>query len=75
MTVIRIAADVKLVRLYKCFDCGAQARGSTERFSFDERCAGDAAAKIIASQPSPSAMPVDWASYGCTVYRCPECKK
>jgi hypothetical protein len=73
---MRVTYDIKALQTYACNDCGAQATGTTKRFT-GEALTQESALSIIdarLTQREPHDMPVGWASYGRYCYRCPACK-
>lgn len=70
---IRLVAEVKLLRMYTCVQCGAQAQGDTERISVDQSHVPSFTLDAATLRQNPHHMPVGWASYTSGI-RCPDCK-
>lgn len=74
MRYTRLVAEIKILPIYQCDDCDAEAVGTTAHYSVDTD-AGQSIEDVLSGHPRPRDMPVGWASYGVDKYRCSRCMR
>lgn len=73
MDVTRVVAEVKVLPVYTCGECGRTEAGDTQSAVFDESSLEDLVEMLYRMNPRPAHMPVGWASYGVNEYKCDKC--
>ncbi len=70
----RLVIEARFLRLYRCSKCGSEAQGTTERVELDVQAVQSYTLDSRVIPQKAVDMPVGWASYYGSDFRCPKCQ-